>query len=115
MDIVTVLLLTTILVLGLYKNVPVLSLVGAFLLVAYFYGARSGKAVPSGGKKPKVRPIIVQRRYAGPESIYPSDMKMYVENDWNTMSWWEKALGGAGQTVGWALQGGKTMQEPKPR
>ncbi len=112
MDIVTVILLTTVLVLGLYKNIPILSVVGMFLLVAYFYGARSAKPVPSGGKRPKVRPIIVQRRYKGPKSIYPSDMKMYVDSNWNTMSWWEKALGGAGQMAGWATQGGKTMQEP---
>jgi len=113
MDVVTVLLLAGILVLGVYKNVPLLTVIGAFLLVAYFYGARSVKAAPSGGKKPKVRPIIVRRKYAGPESIYPSDMKMYVENNWNTMNWWEKALGAAGGMTGWALQGGQTMVERK--
>jgi hypothetical protein len=114
MDVVTVLMLAAILMLGVYKGIPLLTVIGAFLLVAYFYGARTQKAAPSGGvKRPKVRPIIVRRRYAGPESIYPSDMKMYVENNWNTMAWWEKALGAAGYMAGFGLQGGQTMAERK--
>lgn len=113
MDPITLLLLLTITVLGIYKNVPLLAVVGGLLLLAYFYGARTVKPTVTGGKKPKVRPIIVQRRYAGPESIYPSDMKMYVENDWNTMNWWEKAFGAAGSMAGWAMQGGKVMEERK--
>ncbi|MCD6522157.1 MAG: hypothetical protein J7K68_00250 [Candidatus Diapherotrites archaeon] len=93
MEIFTLVLLFAIVFIGLYKNMLWLAVIGGFLLFAYMYGARNEKAVPTGGAgKPKIRPIIVRRRYEGPPSIYPSLMKIRVNPMWNTKNWFENAF-----------------------
>lgn len=103
MDIITTLLLLSIVWIGFSYNMLWLGLIGGFLLVAYLMGFRKErKAVPTGG--PKVRPIIVKRRYTGPASIYPSKMKIKVKPDWDTRDWWERAFGAGGSAAGLFMQ-----------
>ncbi len=68
-------------------------------------GGRTQKPLPVSTGKPKVRPIIVKRRYAGPASIYPSRMKIKVNPKWNTNNWWENAFLAAGVGAGLLTQG----------
>jgi hypothetical protein len=62
---------------GLVYNQIWLSIVFfAVLMAALLSGKESGKSpAPSG---PAVRPIIVKRKYVGPESIYPKEMKVRI-------------------------------------
>ena len=62
---------------GLFFNQVWLSIIFfAVLMAALLSGKESGeKPAPSGTK---VRPIIVKRKYVGPESIYPKEMKVRV-------------------------------------
>ena len=62
---------------GLVYNQIWLSIIFfAVLMAALLSGKDGGKSrAPSG---PAVRPIIVKRKYVGPESIYPKEMKVRV-------------------------------------
>jgi len=62
---------------GLFYNQIWLSIIFfAVLMAALLSGKEGGKSpAPSG---PAVRPIIVKRKYVGPESIYPKEMKVRV-------------------------------------
>lgn len=105
MDIITLLLLVAITWIGLRFNMAWLSVISGLLLVAYAFGTRTETKPVSQGGKPKIRPIIVKRRYEGPASIYPSQMKIKVNPMWNTKDWWENALGAAGTFGGLIAQG----------
>ena len=81
-----------------------LSVISGLILVAYVMGFRKEKKPVAGGK-PKIRPIIVKRRYTGPASIYPSQMKIKINPKWDTRNWWERALGAGGAAAGLMAQG----------
>jgi hypothetical protein len=100
MEFMTTLLLVSIVGMGLYGNMTWLALIGGILLALYASGARRDKPLPEDPTKPKIRPIIVKRRYSGPESIYPSRMKIRVNPKWDTRDWWEAAFNTLGATVG---------------
>jgi len=73
---------------GLVYNQIWLSIVFfAVLMAALLSGKDSGEKPVATG--PKVRPIIVKRKYVGPESIYPKEMKVRVTaEDYGTgMPW----------------------------
>ena len=106
MDTLTLLLLSLIVIVGFYTEWWV-ALIGVVLLVAYIYGAREGTHAPAPAGGVKVRPIIVQRRYVGPESIYPRVMKTRIRPDWDTRPWFEQASGAFGRLMGWATNAGK--------
>ena len=110
MDLMTALLLAAVAWMGFSYNMVWLAVIAGALLLAYLFGTR-GKPKPVSSGKPKVRPIIVQRRYDGPKSIYPEKMSIKMNPSWNTMAWWENALGAAGTTAGMIAQGFK----PKSR
>ena len=114
MDPMTVILLVLMIAMGVYANMIWISVIGGLLFLAYVYGARSGDKEPvpegEGTPKPKIRPIIVQRKYVGPPSIYPATMSMRVNNNWNTMKAWENAIGGAGSLAAVLLGGGRRTQ-----
>jgi hypothetical protein len=100
MDFFTLGLLMLVIVLGVYGKMLWLAIVGGIILLAYAYGSAKSpqtQAVPTGG--PKVRPIIVQRRYEGPESIYPPFMKIRVNPEWGGGKWWENAGMGIGKAL----------------
>ncbi|MFC2174429.1 hypothetical protein ACFLQ2_00980 [archaeon] len=105
MDILTLLLLASIVWVGFTYNMAWLSLISGLLLAVYIWGVRSEPPpAPVASGMPKVRPIIVKRRYSGPPSIYPSTMRMRVNPRWNTYDWWENAFGAAGVGVGLLAQ-----------
>ena len=106
MDLMTASLLIAITWIGFNYNMTWLSLISGALLMMYLFGSRE-KPKPVASGKPKVRPIIVQRKYDGPKSIYPESMKIRMNPNWNTMTWWENALGAAGTTAGLIAQGFK--------
>ena len=102
MDPFTFVMLSLVIALGLYGNMMWLSVIGGLLLVGYMFGKRTETIpVPTGG--PKIKPIIIKRRYDGPPSIYPSLMKIRVNPNWNTWKWWENAVGAAGTGTGLGL------------
>ena len=104
MDLITTLLLLSIVWIGFSYNMLWLGIIGGVLFVVYVMGFRQEKRpVASGG--PKIRPIIVKRRYTGPASIYPSKMKIKVRPDWDTRKWWERAFGAGGSLMGLISQG----------
>jgi hypothetical protein len=93
---------------GIYFNMLWLTVI--FLIVTVLYFASAARApkvqrvrvpVPQG---PMVRPIVVKRRYVGPESIYPQKMKVRVTPPgfWTGVPWWEWAGGyfGSGLNAG---------------
>ncbi len=90
---------------GLFFNQIWLSIIFfAVLMAALLSGKDSGeKSVATG---PKVRPIIVKRKYVGPESIYPKQMKVRVtEEKFGTgMPWSILAPQRLGEGVGKVLR-----------
>ena len=100
----TMLLLLAVVWIGFRYGMLWLSVIGGLILVAYVMGFRKEKKPVASGK-PKVRPIIVKRRYTGPASIYPSKMKIKVNPRWDTRNWWESAFGAGGAIAGLLAQG----------
>jgi len=105
MDVITMLLLASVVWVGFTYNMAWLSLISIVLLLVYVFGTRTRPSAPVASGKPKVRPIIVKRRYTGPASIYPSTMKIRVNPKWNTNDWWENAFQAGGMVAGIAAQG----------
>ena len=94
-DAVSVIFFFMVIFLGFYFKMVWLSIIFVIILLVYLYGAGSmkevrGEAVPKG---PMVRPIVVKRRYVGPESIYPKKMFMWVSKPgwWTGDPWWQYA------------------------
>ncbi|MCK4327687.1 MAG: hypothetical protein KAW41_04390 [Candidatus Diapherotrites archaeon] len=104
MDILTILLLATVVWVGLAYNMAWLSVISGLLIAAYVWGVRNEPPMPVASGMPKIRPIIVKRRYSGPPSIYPSRMRIRVAPRWNTYQWWENAFGAAGVGAGLLAQ-----------
>lgn len=112
MDVLTLLLLATIIGVGLFTpNMQFISVIGGLLLFAYVYGARNDRSPPAPAGGVKVKPIIVQRRYKGPESIYPKFMTMQVNPKWDSRKWFEQATGAAGLFAGWAAHKGRPSRK----
>ena len=61
---------------GLAFNQIWLSIVFFAVLMAALLSGKENRTQAAPG--PKVRPIIVKRKYVGPESIYPKEMKVRV-------------------------------------
>lgn len=106
MDLLTLSLIVLIIIVGFYTEWWI-ALIGIVLLFAYAYGARNERRPPAPAGGIKVRPIIVQRRYAGPESIYPRLMQMRINPAWDTRPWFDQAAGAFGRLMGWAVHGGR--------
>ncbi len=104
MDIISLLVILGIIALGLYMRWIWLAGIGLIILVAYLLVSKPKKA-PSGGGKVKVRPIIVQRKYAT-ESIYPKKVEV-VATSYSPPDWWEAALNAFGKFLGRLIKGGK--------
>jgi len=114
MEIFTVALLAGLAVIGLMNNMMWIAIPSFIIFLAYIQGVRSGDkepAAPSG--KPIIRPIIVQREYAGPSSIYPAKMRMRVNPGWDTRKWWERALGYAGQFTRTSMYASGMVKAPR--
>ena len=79
-DSLTLAFVVIVIVASLYFGQVWLSIIfGVVLLALLVYGNRgSGRSSASG---PAVRPIIVKRKYVGPESIYPKEMKVRVTSE----------------------------------
>lgn len=108
MDMPTLLLIAVIIGIGLWiPNMWFISLIGMVLLFTYAFGAREERHLPSPAGGVQVRPIVVQRRYEGPDSIYPEVMKMRVNPEWDTRPWFEQASGAVGRFAGWASNAGR--------
>lgn len=103
MDVITTLLLIAIVWMGVQYEMRWLALIGGVVLFAYVLGSRE-KMKPVSSGAPKIRPIIIQRKYAGPESIYPSKMKIRVNPNWSSGSLWEIALQAAGRAASTVVQ-----------
>lgn len=101
MDFFTLIFLGAIIFIGFTRDIFWLGLVGVLLFFSYVYGIRQEEvpAAPQGAGLPKIRPIIVNRRYSGPSSIYPQQMKIRVHPRWDTRKWWELALRSAGNIM----------------
>ncbi len=88
---IELLIIVGMVIVGIYLRWMWLAAIGIALLIAYLFAATSKKArAPTGGKKPKIRPIIVKRRY-DVESIYPSKMSIRLNPHYYTGAWWEFA------------------------
>jgi hypothetical protein len=102
MDVLSIAVLAIIIILALSANMPWLAGLAILLLLFYFWGAKKeeeGVSVPTGA--PKIRPIIVQREYTGPSSIYPPSMRVRINPSWFYVNPWE----GAAIAAGWAARG----------
>jgi len=53
---------------------------GVVLIALLIYGSNGNASGPSPSDQ-AVRPIIVKRKYVGPESIYPKEMKIRVTSE----------------------------------
>jgi len=93
-DMLTLVFVCIVIIIGFYLNQVWLSLIFAFVLLAVLFSASKAKepsATPAG---PQVRPIIVKRKYVGPESIYPQKMKIRVTTaDYGTGTPWYSTSG----------------------
>jgi hypothetical protein len=78
-----------------------LSFIFVIVLLAYIViGLKPKKevyvAVPKG---PRVQPIVIRRKYIGPESIYPSKMEIYTDKE-TPRKWREYGVEPVGKFVG---------------
>ena len=72
-----------------------------FIVLALFVlsskEAPHAKAAPAG---PKIRPVIIRRRYVGPESIYPAKMNIRMRPDWKDPTIFEVSTDTLGKATG---------------
>ncbi len=82
MDLFTTMLLLIVIGIGLSREITWLAIVGVIVLIGYVYASKPQKEpAPAGGSGPKVKPIVVKRRYKQ-DSIYPSKMRIGVNPSW---------------------------------
>lgn len=94
--------------LGFFLGHIWVSLIFAAVVVAIILTTPLPKATGSEEAGPIVRPVIVQRKYVGPESIYPEKMKVKIAEPPPNM--YETGLAPVGDFMGKglsALLGGK--------
>ena len=104
-DIVTVVFVCIAILIGFYINQLWLSIIFAVVLLALlFTPSAEGKRAAQAG--PKVRPVIVKRKYVGPESIYPKEMKIRITSGaYGTGTpWYVKAPKTIGSGIGGAIK-----------
>lgn len=85
---------------GFFAKMLWLSVVFFVVLVLYVFGSKeapSAAAVPAG---PRIRPVIIRRRYMGPASIYPQKMSLRVRPDWKDPTIFETATDSLGKATG---------------
>lgn len=85
---------------GFFAKMLWLSVIFFIVLALFVFGAKpapSTKAAPAG---PKIRPVIIRRRYVGPESIYPQKMSMRVRADWKDPTVFETVTDNLGKGTG---------------
>lgn len=101
-DAVTLIVILIAILLGFYFKQIWISLIFVVILFALLLAARSKKApsapVPRGAEV-KVKPIIVKRKYTGPESIYPKKMVIKYTPKWPS-DWREYGPEPVGKAVG---------------
>jgi energy-coupling factor transporter transmembrane protein EcfT len=102
-DATTLVFLCAAIFVGFYLRFVWFSVIFIIVLALFLWAGKGERGtmvpVPEG---PMVRPIIVKRRYVGPESIYPSYMKIRVSKPgfWSGDPWWENAGKGIGKFLG---------------
>lgn len=80
-DSLTLAFVIIVIIAGLYFGQVWLSIIfGVVLIALLFYGSKGGGG-RSAALGPAVQPIIVKRKYVGPESIYPKEMKVRVTSE----------------------------------
>lgn len=97
-----------IILIGYYVHMIWLSFIFAGVFLCFLLAARKKPepvAVPAG---PKIRPIVVKRRYVGPESIYPRKQLIRVTEPgwWENQPWWEFASKNVGKGIGFITRKG---------
>ena len=101
-DAVTLIIVLIIIILGFYFKQLWISLIFVAVLFVLLLATRSKKApsasVPTGGGA-RVRPIIVKRKYTGPESIYPKKMVIKYTPKWPS-DWREYGPEPVGKAIG---------------
>lgn len=103
---VTTLFLLAIAAAGFFLKQLWISAIFLIVLVLYVYAARKPEYAPvpsaSGPGEPLIRPIVVKRRYVGPESIYPDYMKIRVTKPgwWSGDPMWEISENLIGRSTG---------------
>lgn len=114
-DVITVMFVCAVILAGFYIGQLWISIIFAVVLLALLFapGSEERQAVPRG---PAVRPIIVKRKYVGPESIYPKDMKIKIsDKEWGSgypwFIWAPKVLGGGFGKMFRGLFGVKKKEE----
>ncbi len=87
---------------------------GVVLIALLVYGSRGGSD-RSSASGPAVRPIIVKRKYVGPESIYPKEMKIRVTSEkfGTGMPWRVSSPQKFGESIGKLLGGVFGRKEEK--
>ncbi len=100
---------------SLYLGQVWLSIIfGVVLIALLVYGSKDGIGrLPASG--PAVRPIIVKRKYVGPESIYPKEMKIRVTSEkfGTGMPWRVSSPQKFGESIGKLLSGVFGRKEEK--
>ena len=102
-DALTLTVICVLILLGFYIKMLWLSFI--FIVVLLLYLAVGVKktprpvAVPTAAG-PRVQPIIIRRKYVGPESIYPKKMNIYVDETGTPTDWREYGPQGVGKAVG---------------
>ncbi len=105
MDIISLLVILGIIGIGIWFKMLWLAGIGVIILLAYLAASKPKRAPSGGGKKVKIRPIIIQRKYTT-ESIYPKKVEI-VASSISFPDWWESALNTFGKFLGKVIKGGK--------
>jgi hypothetical protein len=105
-DATTLIFICAAIFIGFYARLVWFSVIFVVVLFLFLVAGRHGRempvAVPEG---PMIRPIVVKRRYVGPESIYPEYMKIRVSQPsfWSGDPWWENSGKQIGKLLGRTL------------
>jgi len=76
-DTLTLVFVCTVILAGFFLNQIWISLIFAIALFALLFSG-AGEKTRASSPGVQVRPIIVKRKYVGPESIYPKEMKIQI-------------------------------------
>ena len=77
MDTLTVMFVSAVVVIAFLFNQMWLALVFGVVLIALLLSPEKEES-PTSSPGPQIRPIIVKRKYVGPESIYPQKMSINI-------------------------------------
>ena len=93
------LLILITLLFGVYFELIFMAMIVSTLLLLLIAIKPASKPVSKSDSKPQVRPIIVKRKYVGPESIYPSKMTIRM-NPKNPPGDWSDKTESVGSFIG---------------